>query len=130
MGMDYSELKGFVNNFKKATIEFDKFIYHFLIKCANETLAKTKKRTPVDSGGLRRNWFITRVMRKDGELVVYLYNSQDYATYVEYGHVNRNRTNWVDGYFMATLSIEELERKMPARFDREFIKFLNKLELI
>lgn len=129
MSFDYKEFEKFVDTYKKAAIEFDKFLNKFLIKCALDALGKTKKRTPVDTGGLKRNWFITRVMKKDDELVVWLYNSQDYALFVEYGHTDRSRTNWVEGYFMATISIEEVQRKIPQRFEREFEKFMLSLEV-
>ncbi|MDB2086861.1 MAG: HK97 gp10 family phage protein [Clostridium sp.] len=129
MSFDYKEFEKFVDTYKKAAIEFDKFLNKFLIKCALDALGKTKKRTPVDTGGLKRNWFITRVMKKGDELVVWLYNSQDYASFVEYGHTDRSRTNWVEGYFMATISIEEVQRKIPQRFEREFEKFMLSLEV-
>ena len=129
MSFDYKEFEKFVDTYKKAAIEFDKFLNKFLIKCALDALGKTKKRTPVDTGGLKRNWFITRVMKKGDELVVWLYNSQDYASFVEYGHTDRSRTNWVEGYFMATTSIEEVQRKIPQRFEREFEKFMLSLEV-
>lgn len=129
MSFDYKEFEKFVDSYKKAAIEFDKFLNKFLIKCALDALGKTKKRTPVDTGGLKRNWFITRVMKKGDELVVWLYNSQDYASFVEYGHTDRSRTNWVEGYFMATISIEEVQRKIPQRFEREFEKFMLSLEV-
>lgn len=129
MSFDYKEFEKFVDTYKKAAIEFDKFLNKFLIKCALDALGKTKKRTPVDTGGLKRNWFITRVMKNGDELVVWLYNSQDYASFVEYGHTDRSRTNWVEGYFMATISIEEVQRKIPQRFEREFEKFMLSLEV-
>lgn len=130
MGVDFEEFKNFANNFKKMTFKYDKFLFDFLTKIAMDALAKTKKRTPVDTGELRRNWHITRVMKKGNDLIVYLYNSKDYASYVEMGHTTRNRTGWVEGYYMATISIEEVERKIPKRFEKEFIKFMASCEVL
>lgn len=130
MGVDFEEFKNFANNFKKMTFKYDKFLFDFLTKIAMDSLAKTKKRTPVDTGELRRNWDITRVMKKGNDLIVYLYNSKDYASYVEMGHTTRNRTGWVEGYYMATISIEEVERKIPKRFEKEFIKFMASCEVL
>lgn len=127
MRADFSELENYVKNFQKVSIEFNKFLFEFLTKNAMEVLAKTKKRTPVDTGELRRNWEITRVIRQGEELVVYLYNSKDYASYVENGHTTRDREGWVEGYYMATISLEEVERNIPKRFDSEFIKFMASL---
>lgn len=129
MGLDYTEFNNFVENFKKASIEFNKFIFDFLTKNAMQALAKTKRRTPVDTGELRRNWDITRVVRRGEDLIVYLYNSKDYASYVEFGHATPSRTGWVEGYYMATISIEEIDNNLPKRFDREFRKFLAGLEI-
>lgn len=127
MGADFNELENYVKNFRKMSIEFNKFLFDFLTKNALEALAKTKKRTPVDTGELRRNWEITRVIKRGDELLVYLYNGKDYASYVEDGHTTRNREGWVEGYYMATISIEEVERNIPKRFDREFIRFMAEL---
>lgn len=127
MGADFNELENYVKNFRKMSIEFNKFLFDFLTKNALEALAKTKKRTPVDTGELRRNWEITRVIKRGDELLVYLYNGKDYASYVEEGHATRNREVWVEGYYMATISIEEVERNIPKRFDREFIRFMAEL---
>lgn len=127
MGADFNQLENYVKNFRKMSIEFNKFLFDFLTKNALEALAKTKKRTPVDTGELRRNWEITRVIKRGDELLVYLYNGKDYASYVEEGHTTRNREGWVEGYYMATISIEEVERNIPKRFDREFIRFMAEL---
>ncbi len=129
MGFDYSEFEKFCTNMNRAANQFKDFLEDFLLKNALETLNKTKKRTPVDSGELRRNWEISSVIRKGADLVVYLYNSKEYASYVENGHATRNREGWVEGYYMATISIEEIERKMPQRFNREFLKFMDSLEV-
>ncbi len=129
MGFDYSEFEKFCTNMNRAADQFKNFLEDFLTKNALEVLNKTKKRTPVDTGELRRNWEISSVIRKGADLVVYLYNSKEYASYVEEGHATRNREGWVEGYYMATISIEEIERKMPQRFNREFLKFMDSLEV-
>ncbi|MGL4875175.1 MAG: HK97 gp10 family phage protein [Clostridium sp.] len=129
MGLDYSEFLRYAENFKIAQIEFQKFIFDFLTKNAMEALAKTKKRTPVDTGELRRNWGITRVIRRGNDLVVYLFNNKNYASYVEDGHATVNREGWVEGYYMATISIEEIDSKIPKRFESEFKRFMEGLNL-
>ena len=129
MGFDYSEFEKFCTNMNRAADQFKNFLEDFLTKNALEVLNKTKKRTPVDTGELRRNLEISSVIRKGADFVVYLYNSKEYASYVEEGHATRNREGWVEGYYMATISIEEIERKMPQRFNREFLKFMDSLEV-
>ena len=78
----------------RAADQFKNFLEDFLTQNALEVLNKTKKRTPVDTGELRRNWEISSVVRKGADLVVYLYNSKEYASYVEEGHATRNREGW------------------------------------
>ncbi|WP_144882713.1 HK97 gp10 family phage protein, partial [Paenibacillus sp. IHBB 10380] len=73
-----------------------------------------KKRTPVDSGELRRNWRVGRVIRQGSSYVVEIYNNTEYASFVEYGHRNRDKTEWVEGRFMMTISMKQIERELPA----------------
>jgi hypothetical protein len=128
MSLENNELRSFLKKMQTAERKFNSFISDFLLKCAMEALAKTKKRTPVDTGELRRNWDITSVKRgSGGEITVYLYNSKDYASHVEFGHTTRNREGWVEGYYMASISIEEISNKIPKRFESEFIKFMAEL---
>lgn len=127
MGFKYNEFKTFVENYENINKQFDTFLNNFLLKNALEALANTKRNTPVDTGDLRANWFIGNIYRDGANLVVDLYNNKDYASYVEYGHLTRNRENWVDGYFMSTIAIDEIEKKIPKRFNSEFKKFMKQL---
>lgn len=105
--------------------DLENWLKDFLLEQGKWLLAETKDRTPVDSGYLRKSWRITKVYRlSSGNLGFVLMNDADYASYVENGHTNRNREGWVEGYYMATISIAKLDQYMPRRFDREFKKFL------
>ena len=66
---------------------------------------------------------INSVKQVGNSLEIELGNIADYSSYVEWGHTSRGGT-WVDGGFMLTISIDEIERAMPTRFQREFIQFL------
>lgn len=127
MGVDYNEFKKFVENYEHISQEFDSFMQGFLQKNALEVLAKTKLRTPVDTGDLRKHWFLTDVRRDGNKLVIEICNDMEYATYVEYGHLTKTRDKWVNGYFMVTVPLDEVERKMPRRFQSEFEKFVRRL---
>lgn len=128
MSFDYRQLEGFAENFEKISVGFTPFLNRFLTKVALDALARTKRRTPVgETGDLRRSWSLSDVKREGNNLVIYLINDMEYASYVENGHLTRNRENWVDGFFMATISIEDADRLMPSRFDREFKKYLMSL---
>ena len=134
MSFDYSEFQKFRNNFAKLTREFDSWIHQFLLKEGMRFIAEVKPRTPVDTGDLRNHWKLDGITRSGDTLQVWFVNPMEYATHVEYGHAKpykagaaEGSADWVEGYFMMTVSLEIIERNMPARFNREFTKFLASL---
>ena len=134
MRFDYSEFQKFRNNFAKLTREFDSWIHQFLLKEGMRFIAEVKPRTPVDTGDLRNHWKLDGITRSGDTLQVWFVNPMEYATHVEYGHAKpykagaaEGSADWVEGYFMMTVSLEIIERNMPARFNREFTKFLASL---
>ena len=66
---------------------------------------------------------INSVKQVGDTLEIEVGNIAEYASYVEYGHSTRNG-GWVEGGFMLTISIDEIEQAMPSRFNTELIKFL------
>ena len=94
-------------------------------------IAEVKPRTPVDTGDLRNHWKLDGMTREGDVLKVWFVNSMYYATYVEYGHAkpyksgaSEGSADWVEGYFMMTVSLDKIQRSMPARFNTEFEKFI------
>ena len=136
MGLDYSEFKQFRDNFAKLTREFDSWIHKFLLKEGMRFIAEVKPRTPVDTGDLRNHWKLDGMTRDGDTLRVWFVNSMHYATFVEYGHAKPYKSgaspgssDWVDGYFMMTVSLSIIEKNMPARFNKQFEAFLASLEV-
>lgn len=136
MGFDYSEFQQFRNNFAKFTREFDSWIHKFLLKEGMRFIAEVKPRTPVDTGDLRSHWELEGITRSGDTLQVWFVNSMEYATFVEYGHAKPYKSgaaegsaDWVDGYFMMTVSLEIIQRNMPSRFNKQFEAFLASLEV-
>ena len=127
MGLDNQDLKKFYKNFNNMVRAFDKFLKDFLKENALDCLAKTKQRTPVDTGDLRRSWELSSVKKVGDNIEIHIINMKEYATYLENGHVTIDRKSWVYGYFMCTIPLEELERKLPRRFEKEFIQFVNRM---
>lgn len=124
---DFSDVKKLHKNMVRMQKEFPTFMEDCIRELAGRLLAKAIARTPVLTGDLRRGWQIGQVVKLPGGGVhVELTNNVEYALYVEFGHVTRLRTGWVNGKFMLTLSEQELEREMPAIVERKFQKFLNK----
>ena len=134
MSFDYSEFQKFRNNFAKLTREFDSWIHLFLLKEGMRFIAEVKPRTPVDTGDLRNHWKLDGITRSGDTLQVWFVNPMNYATHVEYGHAKpykagaaQGSDDWVDGYFMMTVSLEVIQRNMPARFNKQFQLFLASL---
>lgn len=124
-GFDYRELEKYIQNFQKASESFETWLISFLQENANWLIKQTVEATPVDTGNLRRQWKITKVRKlSSGNIGFVLINYADYASYVEFGHATRNRKNWVEGYFMCTISIDKLDRYLPRRFEKELIAFM------
>ncbi|ETT55191.1 hypothetical protein BSK66_31270 [Paenibacillus odorifer] len=124
---DFSDVKKLHKSMVQMQKEFPAFMEECIRELAGRLLAKAIARTPVLTGDLRRGWQIGQVVKLPGGGVhVEITNNVEYALYVEFGHVTRLRTGWVNGRFMLTLSEQELEREMPAIIERKFQKFLNK----
>lgn len=134
MSLDYSEFQNFRDNLAKLTREFDSWMHKFLLNEGMRFIAEVKPRTPVDTGDLRNHWKLDGITRSGDTLQVWFVNTMEYATHVEYGHAKpykagaaEGSADWVDGYFMMTVSLEIIERNMPARFNKQFEAFLMSL---
>ncbi|MCL1872962.1 MAG: HK97 gp10 family phage protein [Clostridiales bacterium] len=104
---------------------------------AGRLLAKVRKRTPVDTGNLRRNWRIGKLRSAAGEPEVNINNHTKYADYVEYGHRQtpgrfvpairkRLKKSWVPGRFMLTKSMAEMEGQLEKIVERRLMEALRK----
>lgn len=136
MGLDYSEFERYTNKFADFVEEFEEWICKFLKTEGMRFIAEVKRRTPVDTGDLRNHWKLEEVVRSGEELRVWFVNPMYYASFVEYGHAKPYKSgaepgsaDWVEGYFMMTVSLEVIYKKMPARFEKAFDKFIKSLEV-
>lgn len=130
-GFDYNSFKDYRDRFNKMSKQFDHWLHMFLLKEGMRFIARVKPRTPVDTGDLRNHWQLEGITREGNTLKCWFVNPMRYATFVEYGHAKPYKAgaaegspDWVDGYFMMTVTLDEIERQMPARFESEFTKFL------
>lgn len=73
-----------------------------------------------------QRWRVTDVTRNADTLEFELINDADYADYVELGHTTRDRSRWIEGAYMATISMAKLEQRMPADLNKEFALFLKR----
>ena len=56
--------------------------------------------------------------------VIEIINPIEYASYVEFGHRTKNRTGWVEGHFMLTISEQEIEADAPRILTNKLKKML------
>jgi len=127
---DFTEFEKLAKALHKAQKErvIERFIQDFLLEMAFRAERKIKKRTPVDTGELRRNWKVGNVERRGNSYVVEIYNNTHYAVFVEYGHrTGKNLTKWVEGRFMMTISMQEIERELPRYLEKRVGELLDNI---
>lgn len=136
-GLNYEDFKEYKKNLTKMVNKFDKWLHNFLLNQGMKFIAQVKTRTPVDTGDLRNHWQLDGITTEGDDLRCWFVNSMYYADFVEYGHAKPYKSgalpgsnDWVDGFFMMTLSIDEIERNMPEEFELAFRAFLSSLGVL
>ena len=110
--MEIQGLNNFIRTLNNASNNFDMEAEKSLGRVASRLINKVKLKTPVDSGVLRRSWRA----KKDGELARVIYNNVHYAPHIEYGHRTRGGKSFVDGRYMLTKSVKEIEDILTSEF--------------
>ena len=113
--MEIQGLNNFIRTLNNASNNFDEEATKTLNKASQKLVAKVKLKTPVGKvkgGTLRRSWRV----KKDGELARIVYNNIEYGPYVEYGHRTRGGKSFVEGQYMLTKSVQEIEETLTSEF--------------
>ena len=137
MGADFKQLTEFTKKIEKLN---DQQKEEFLESCCKELaarlLAKVIKRTPSDSGTLRRGWTggksqnasayanSLNIIKMGNKYRIDITNPIEYASYVEYGHRTRDHKGWVNGHHMLTISEQELNSMSDAILQKKLNKFM------
>lgn len=128
--IDFSEFEMLRKQYKAMENDFEGFLKGFLVEMAERILAQTKPKTPYDTGALRNAWELGSVTGSGTEIAVEILNPMEYATDIEYGHrivagtgENKHEVGWYNGHFMLKTSIENIQRQMPLRYERQFKDF-------
>ena len=90
-GFDYRQFKEWTEAVEMFEQQYEKFLNDFLYEMGLRAMAQTKKLTPVDTGNLRNRWQLSKVTRKGDYLIIALYNTAEYASFVEEGHRQTRR---------------------------------------
>lgn len=104
------EIKGFfemLDGIKGLDTYYGKEADKFLDKQANKGMAKVVRKTPVDTGVLRRNWKLSKPTRFTRKIS----NNTKYGQFVEYPHRTRSG-GIVEGKYMLTETFAELEQEL------------------
>ena len=150
-GFDYREYAKWVKNLGIAEKEFQTWLKTFLLEQAQRVIRLGKPRTPVDTGFLRNSWYIgTQHIKqiddpsgakssKSGNamqvidwehsdiasievigsyLQVEIGLGAEYASYIEFGQRS------YQGRYMLTISVNDVQKAMPSRFDKQFKQWL------
>ena len=123
-----ADFKNFLEYTKKWTDpkllnDLNTFMFKFMNEAGQELIIRVKLRTPVDTGALRAAWQVSKCKKDGNEYYIEIENDMDYASFVESGTVSRE-WKWKNGAFMLAKSMNEMQLKLPDRFEKEFTKFL------
>ena len=138
--VDFSAFERWSKQIDKAIADnaAQKLTEQVLLELANRVLRRTKQKTPVDTGTMRRSWQVGEVVRHGDYLEVEIYNPVEYAEFVEYGHRQEPgryvpalgkqlKQSYVPGQYMLTLSIKEVEALAPALIGKRSDEFMRRL---
>lgn len=130
---NYAEFTRYLSAVTVFKNQYYDFLKDFLKEMASRVISRAKPRTPVDTGNLRRSFILGDVNGYGENISVDILNGADYASYIEYGHrivVNGVEVGWYDGRFMLKTSVDEIQRQMPERYQREFTSFCSKMGIV
>ena len=110
--MEIQGLNNLIRTLKNSSNNFNDEANKTLNKISQKLVAKVKLKTPVDTGVLRRSWRV----KSEGQLARIVYNNVHYAPHIEYGHRTRGGKSFVDGRYMLTKSVKEIEGTLTSEF--------------
>lgn len=142
--VDYKQLKEFQKKLQQLNDKQQEFCEAAAKELAARLLAKVIRRTPVGQypkgsgmtgGTLRRGWTGNAntgaayaqslpIQKQGNTFVVDIINPTEYASYVEYGHRTRGVGGWVQGRFMLTISVSEIQKDAPKILEKKLTKWL------
>lgn len=104
--------------------EFKKMV----IAVAEDLRTAVQDKTPVDTQWLEDHWFVGEIKKVGNEYIIEVFNNEEYAEPVEYGHRARNGS-FVKGAHMMEVSIETLKVMLPQYLKDWLSTLLDRLEL-
>lgn len=128
MAKDY-EFKVDTKNFKKTTNRLLNDMPNFnekVLKTLGALLLRTVRRiTPVDTGLLKKSWFVEKPVVGKNKSYVEIKNNVKYALPVETGRRTK-KGGFIAGRFMLKKSLKEIESKAVGIIESEAQKFVDR----
>ena len=118
--------RDFKKKMKAIQLTFPTFTKVILGRLGLRLMAKIKKLTPVDTGLLRRSWYMNAPNVKGEIASVEIKNNVEYALAVEMGRKLKNG-GFVPGWIMMKLGFREMEPQIPQILEIEIQAFINKM---
>lgn len=100
---------------------FKKVARKTAIKAENTAKELTDKEGLVDTGAYKGAWEAHSQELEKGTYAVYLNNSMDYASHLEFGHALRNGGRW-KGRFVGRNTLDEVQFYALEQLDKELEK--------
>ena len=110
-------LEKFIKDINKMDSGIKEELQKLVDKYGGLILRDVKRKTPVDTGQLRRSWQLEK-----GDLYVKIFNNTSYSIFIEFGHRTRGGKSYVEGVYMLKTTFE----KQVKSFESDLEKLLGK----
>ena len=106
--MEIQGLNELIKSLDKSSSNYKKEAKKVLNKIGVRLKYKVSSKTPEDTGVLKKSWKYRTVSENEGILS----NNVKYAPHVEYGHRTRGEKSFVNGRYMLTKSVKDIESEL------------------
>ena len=127
---DFRELRSLNKRISAVAQGTDAFHINLLDTMMNGLLEDVKSGTPIRTGRLKREWYITHAQRSGRYYRAEIYNNVEYAPWVENGHriVRDGKTcGFVEGRYMLRNGMNDLQRTAPDYIKGKSTEFFRRI---
>ena len=110
--MKIEGLNELIRSLDKSSENYEKEAKKALKEIGMRLKHKVSSKSPKDTGVLKKSWKYRTINSNEGIVST----NVKYAPYVEYGHRTRGGKSFVDGRYMLTKSVKEIEDTMTSEF--------------
>lgn len=104
--------------------DFPEEFQRMVIQLAYKLQREVKEATPHVTGQLQDSWSVGDIIKQGDTYYIEVYTNVEYAEPVEYGHRTKGGNGFVKGHHMMALSLEEVNKRLPAYLQNWLADFL------